>query len=113
MKTRPAAVSRKTAHDSLLMPTVTDLYHEMVGELAFVRPILAHVGIESRVARPASHKKTPVTGAYFDGLPRSSSRCGVIGSLSGKNQTAGLPCWRYCRSRESSTSLTVLAGPRS
>ena len=33
--------------------------------------------------------------SYFDGVPESSSRCGLIGSLSGRNQIAGLPCSRY------------------
>ena len=56
--------------------------------------------------------RTRRRGGYCEGLPRSSSRCGEIGWSSGRNQTAGLPCSRYCRSRESRMSSTGRAGPR-
>ena len=43
--------------------------------------------------------------------PSSSSRCGAIGSMSGRNQTRGLFCWRYCSSSASKTSFVDFAGP--
>ena len=51
---------------------------------------------ESRLTGTALRRETAEPAFYLDRLPRSSSRCGAIGSLSGRNQTAGFPCSRYC-----------------
>ena len=58
---------------------------------------LYHLAPRGEVGRrPGEGVRVVVTSeSYFDGVPKSSSRCGLIGSLSGRNQIAGLPCSRY------------------